>query len=72
MGMERGVRMRGMRDSRWERMREIVRWVGELVRMVRVRREVWFRRDRRVVVCVGEAGLLEERRWAVQWFRRWV
>ena len=70
MGRERGARMRGMRDSRWERMREAVRWVGEVVRMVRVRREVWFRRDRRVAVCVGEAGLLVERRWVVQWFRR--
>ena len=72
MGRERGVRMRGMRDSRWERMREVVRGVGEVVRMVRARSEVWFRRDRRVVACVGKAGLLVERRCVVQWFRRWV
>lgn len=47
-------------------MREVVRCVGVVVSWVSIRRDVWFRRDRRVAVCFDEAGLLVERRWVIQ------
>lgn len=52
------------------RIREVVgRDGGEVVRRVRVRREVWVVRE---VRGVGEGWWGEERRWEVQWRRRMV
>ena len=50
MGRERGGWRRGRWLSRWVRIREVVWWVGEVVRRVWVRRVVWVVRDVRKVV----------------------
>ncbi len=51
-------------------MREVVRWVGEVVRSVWVRRVVWVVRDVREVVWEGVGGVVVKR--TVQWRRRVV
>ena len=67
MGRERGGWRRGRWLEKWLRMREVVRWVGEVVRSVWVRRVVWAVRDVREVVWEG-VGAVAVRR-TVQWRR---